>query len=254
MTDINAAARENAREETGRFGVQAHSTPEVSLSVPYVPGQPVYATISFEEYASAEDDHPVDVHTQKVDISAILDAMPLKDINTLRDNTPYVGDDIVHTLQQMDELTHPSFPFEVRFGEADLDAYADYREANGQTNPLAEKPAPSVENLSAVRSAQKNEVAQLYAQLAELETANERTEARILGALAQKAVSGASQIVVQLDHPKYPVEVYDADGKWVDLGEEGEKTLVEEIRSALGEDSGAVGGRGTARVVDIDEA
>lgn len=255
MTDINpaaAAARESARTATGKFGAQEHSAPELSLSTTYVPGQPVYATVTYQEYASEHDEHPVEIFTQKVDIASVLDTMSLEDVEHLRADPWADGDSIVYALQSAGELTHPAHPFELNVEGEDLAPYTEYRSARAQSDPLAERPSPSLVNLSAALAAHNDAISALREQIAEAEAEKEKTEERILRTLGQKACPNAKTLVVQLDHSRYPVEVYDAGG-WVNLGEEAEHRLAEEIRAVLGTDASVVGGRGTSRVIELSE-
>ena len=282
MTDISAAtvaaretthvlARENARHDSGRFGAQEHTAPELALTGladadsslaaggdplagPYAPGQPVYATIVYEEYASEFDEHPVHVGTQKADVAGILDTLPLDDVTHLRDEIYADTDHIFYALQEQGALTHPDYPFRVELDRGDLDAYADYREVNEQADPVAETAIPAIENLTAAVDARKAEIARLQEQLAEAQAEKEAGEERIIRAIALRAHPTAAGIVVQLDHPRYPVEVFDADNEWVDISEEGEAALVAAIREHLGDDPAVVGGRGTARVVELRPA
>lgn len=258
MTDINdaaAAARENARTHSGQFGEQEHSAPELNLSpAAYSPGQPVHATVIFQVFASEHDDHPVEFITKSVDIAPAMNAMHLSKVQQIPSDPWTHGDQIVMDLYSVGDLTPSEHPFELSVTAHDLAPYLAYRESLGKDEPVAERVLSSRENLTTVLSDCNATIASLRQQLAQAETEKEEAEQRILRALAREVVPGASQIVVQLDHHRYPVEVYDADGKWVNLGEEGEQRLVDEIRAALGEDPATVGGRGTARVVDINDA
>lgn len=83
MTDINtaaAAARENARENTGRFGEQAHSAPELALSTSDTPA-PVQWTPEgqargdFAEVYIARETNPwLQVDGQPVDLASMEDS------------------------------------------------------------------------------------------------------------------------------------------------------------------------------------
>jgi hypothetical protein len=254
MTDINptaAAARENARQTTGQFGAQDHTDPELALMGPYEPGQPVYATVTFEEYLHENDDHPRQVATQKVDIAGVLDTLRLDDADVLRSDPWTDSDFIVYELRKQGALTHPDHPFELDINAGDLDAYLDYRGVHDIADPIAETAKPALDNLAAAAAARKAEIKALQERLAEAQAAQEAAVERILRELGLRADPSAVRLVVMLDHPRYPVELYDADDKWVDIGEEAEHRLVAEIREHLGDDPGVVGGRGTARLVEL---
>lgn len=256
MTDINptaAIARETARTTTGQFGTQEHSTPEIALAGPYKPGQPVYAKVTFEEYASEHDEYPIQTATQKVDIVGVLDTLPLDQIQSLRDDPYAHHDDIGYALQASGEFTHPAHPFQLDLDRGDLDAYADHREIHGQIEPVADKVVPAVENLLAARTQRQADIAALQEQLAEQVELKEKAEESILRSIASKYHPAAVRATFQLDHPRYPVELWDDASAWIDLGPEKEQEIVDEVRRTLGEDPGVVGGRGTARLVDLRE-
>ena len=245
------AARENARETDGQFGAQEHSAPELALRGPYEPGQPVHIAVTYEEYRSEHDEHPEQVHTQKVDLVNVLDTWPLEAVQHLQSDPWADASSVIYDLQETGELTHPSHPFSVDFTGSDLGAYIEYRETNDLDEPISEKASPVMENLVAAVSAQQAEIKNLHALLAEAEALKEAGEERIIRAIALAAHPTAATITVQLDHHRYPVEIYDENQQWVNIGEEREQALVAEIRKHLGDDPGVVGGRGTARVIDL---
>jgi hypothetical protein len=238
MTDINAsaeAAREIARTETGRFGAQEHSAPELALPEPFGEASPVTATIVYEEYVSEFDEHPHQVATQKVDIRSVLDTVDLESVSYM-DAGMGEADWIRDELGKQGALTHPDHPFELRFDREVLDAYYDYRETNGLTGASDTPAAPAVSNLQSVLHSDRQRAADLRRELAEAEDAVIAAQARIIAAVTAKSVPNAARIVVQRDHHRYPVEVYDEAGEWVNLGADGEDELFDEIRDALGDE------------------
>lgn len=256
MTDINptvAAARESARHPTGQFGTQEHTAPELELRGPYLPGQPVLIDVTYEEYHSEHDENPEQVHTQKVDVASVLDTWPLEAVQHLQSDPWADSDSIIFQLQGTGELTHPSHPFTVDFHGADLDAYIHYRESTGLGDPVAEKALPSVENLRTALAAQDSELAALHAQLAELESWKAKTEDQVFRAVTLAAHPEAAKLVVQADHHRYPVELYDASGEYIKITEDQESTLIEQFREVLGEDPAVLGSYRAPRAIDLVE-
>jgi len=219
----------------------------------YEPGQPIRAWVEFHERENLDNTGPI-AH-QKVDIASILDTKPLAEVIELRDNPYAFSDDIVDTLRKHGALTHPDAavsPLDLDLG--DVEAYADYRQLRGQHDPIAAEAKPSVANLAAVVAARQDDIDNLRRQLADLEEEKEKAEERVIRQIVLDSYPDAKLVTVQLDHPKYPVELFDEHGEWVNIGEDGERVLAAEIRGALGDDPNVVGGRGTARVIELAEA
>jgi len=259
MTDISpaaVAAREAARTHTGQFGAQEHSAPELGLDsgpfLAYEPGQPIRATVEFHDYADHRDDEPQTIERQAVDIASILDTMPLDQVKELRDDPYAFSDDIVYELQSQGALTQGYMPFgPLELDAGDIEAYYDYRELRGLTDPIAETATPAVSNLAAVARARRDDIDKLRQQIAELEAEKEQAEERVIRQIFADVHPNAATAVVQIDHHRHPVEVYNAAGDWLNIGEDEEQRLVAEITKHLGADPAVVGGRGTARVVEL---
>jgi len=259
MTDINPAAKaalEDHRKPNGRFGAQDNSSPELALGGEYVPGQPVYGTMTFEEYAHPRDEDPTQVGVQKVDVASILDTFPLDEVQTMVSDPYAYSDDIGYKLQSQGALTHPSHPFVFTPDVDELDAYLDYRTRNGLTEALAEEAAPAPENLAAAWMATKDAIAALADERARLEEQKEAAEESLIRAVMTAANVDADVVALQLDDPKAPVTAYSANPTGftpVQLDPEAQTRIVSELRRHLGEDPGVVGGRGTSRVVTLRE-
>lgn len=252
----NDLAREHARDQaTGQFGEQHHSVPEFGLEPdgPYVPGQPIRATVEYLEYESPTDEDPQTIELQSIDIAGVLDTLSLDDVKQLRDE-PYVyTDDIVYTLQLTGELTRPDMPFgPLALNAGDVEAYADYREVNGLTDPISEEVQPSVRNLADVVTAKRDDIAALQAQIdavrAEKATAEERLLRRYISGMYPEATS----LVLQMDHHRYPVELFDDNG-WVRITQEEERRLMTGVTGLVGTDPESVGQRGKPRTITLTD-
>ncbi|WP_143015806.1 hypothetical protein [Microbacterium sp. 77mftsu3.1] len=218
----------------------------------FEPGQPIKASITHREYRDNNDDEGIIVGTQEVDIAGVLDALPLETLEFIGIDPWADKDHIVQTLQPQGALIHGEMPFDaLDIDQGDLEAYIDYRKLNGLTEPVAAQPAPSVKNLLAVAAARKSEADSLREQAAALDAEREEAEEGVIRAIVGDAVPGAVRVTVQHDHHKYPLEFWDADGQYIIVGEQLEKQLVKNITDTLGPESGVLGGRGTAHIVEL---
>ena len=112
-------------------------------------------------------------------------------------------------------------------------------------------PESSVEDLLTVIASNKTEADRLRAEAAEADAAREKAEEQLIGALAAELDPRIARVVLNAGHPKYPVEFFDDEDAWLDFGKHAEEQFISKVTDLIGDSPDAVGGRGTARLVDI---